>query len=70
MKIKSVLIVCRERCDERWDIYYAVGSNGVTRIEKFQRCGEMSYIDIYNIYEGDFLKATIERPNEIIYEKE
>ena len=68
MKIKSVCIVSGN--SEESTIYYAVGFKGTTRIEKSQRNGEIFPVDIYNIYEGDFLKATIERPDEIIYEKE
>jgi len=67
-KIKSVLIICRERPTEEFDVYYCVGRYGTSRIEKGQRTGDMAYIDIYNIYKDEKLIATIERPDVIEYE--
>ena len=67
-KIKSVLIVCRERPTDEFDIYYLVGYGGVAKIEKSQRTGEMAMIDIYNVYTEDKLIATVERPDEIKYD--
>jgi len=69
-RIKSVLIICRERPTEEFDIYWCVERNDITRIEKSQRTGEMAYIDIYNVYKGNMLIATIERPDEITYFEE
>jgi hypothetical protein len=69
-KIVSVLIICRERPTNENDIYYAVGYDKVTKIEKTQRCGDGAMIDIYNIYRENNLIATVEHPDEITYSEE
>jgi hypothetical protein len=59
-RIKSVLIVCRERPTEEQDIYYLVGYGGVTEIKRV-------IDDLYIVYKGENIIAQVNNPDEVTY---